>query len=376
MIKIINILIVIAFLLALIFFALEETRISKKKRLQILWSAAIFLSALFGIRDFGLDLEPYKIIFSELEILNPSNASLAKLFNPTIEPFFVTLISIIKTADLSYQTFLFTSAAIPIYLITKAIQENSETPILCFLFFCLFFLFKAADAVRHFLAASMYLFALHCLATDRKWHSHSLIVLSCLTHYANLITLLVAPFLRIRWRTDIYIASLLITILIALPLGRILNSTTSDQEIYLAWKLNYYLNNEEFLDYQNNLHKYTLLTLALFYYFSILFINVTSLIKQNHFSKFESLLLNSQIIGSLISTLFLTLGAFALATRILLPLGIGSFFLLARAWHERSKIRKNPALLHITLTTLLLYNFIVILYNAGIHYYKSPFYLG
>ncbi len=378
MIKIINILIVIFFLATLIYFSLEERKFSAKKRKQLLWSYTIFLSLFFGVRDFGLDLEPYRLIFTELNPLSLSEISLDRLFNPTIEPFFVLLISAIKYIKLNYQAFLFISAAISFSLVAKVIEKNSAFPLLCLLFFYLLFLFKAADAVRHFVAASMYLFSIHLLSNKKPLRSYLLISASCLTHYANLITLLVAPFLKLRWRSRTYIIALALTAIISLPLGQILSGATSNHDFYLLWKLNYYLHNEEFIDYQNNTHKFLLLTMVYIYYLLIIWINLDILVRkqEQHLTRFELLLLNSQIIGSLIAEMFLFLDAFALAARTLLPLGIGSFFLMTRTWAKPSFARKNPPGLYSTLTILLAYNAVVILYNAGIHYHKSPFYLG
>lgn len=378
MIKIINILMVIALFAMLLALSLEEQKFSSKRRLRVMWSTFMSLSIFFGIRDFGLDLEPYRVIFTEFRSLSFSEITPESIFNPTLEPLFVLLITSIKHLGLNYQAFLFASALIPFLLIAHVTEKNSTSPILCTFFFCLLFLFKAADAVRHFVAASIYLFALHLIANKKNFRGYLTIVASCLAHYANLITLIAIPFLRIRWRIGNYLVALLFIGIISVPLGQVLNSATSDQELYLLWKFNYYLHHEEFIEYQNTLHKLILIGLACFYYLLLILVNLSILIKQqkSNLTSFESIILNSQIIGSLIATLFLMLDAFAMATRILLPLAIGSFFLLAHAWRDMGPSRKNSHILYSTIAALLTYNFVVILYNAGIHYNKSPFYLG
>lgn len=378
MLKVINILIVIALFAGLLLLSLEEKKFSTKRRRQVLWTTLIFLSILFGVRDFGLDLEPYRVIFTELRPLNLSEIAPTTIFNPTIEPFFVLLISCIKHLGLGYEAFLFISALIPLLLIAYVIEKNSASPILCVFFFCLLFLFKAADAVRHFVAASFYLLALHLIANKMSFRGYLLIAASCLTHYANIIALIAAPFLRIRWQITSYLAALLVVGAISLPLGHALSNVTTDQELYILWKFNYYLHHEEFIEYQNTLHKTILVGLTYSYYLLIVWINLSILMKneKKNISPFELIILNSQIIGSLIATLFLALDALAMAARILLPLAIGSFFLLTYIWRSGAPRRKNPALLYSAIAGLLTYNFIVILYNAGIHYNKSPFYLG
>lgn len=171
--------------------------------------------------------------------------------------------------------------------------------------------------------------------------------------------------------------ALAITIALAIPLGQMLSNITTDNDTYLLWKFNYYLHHELYIEYQNKLHEALLLFLAYFYFLLIICINFYILAKlKNRLSRFEILILNSQLIGSLVATFFFILDASTLATRILLPLAIGSFFLLAKIFTPLGREQKNPPVLYATISALLTYNFVVVLYNAGIHYYKSPFFLG
>src|SRR5699024_7521164 len=174
------------------------------------------------------DLENYREIFNSTNLtLNYEYFINALEFR--IEPIFMILISIIKGLGFGFKTFLFISLIIPmliVYIVVIKTEEN--VPITTFAFFLFIYLFSV-DLVRHFLAAALYLSALYSLAHNQKVNYYFKSVISIFAHYSNVITILLRPFLNIKWSTIKYVLTIVIVGLTGIMVKEIVFNFFSEQ---------------------------------------------------------------------------------------------------------------------------------------------------
>jgi hypothetical protein len=207
-----------------------------------------------------------------------------------------------------------------------------------------------------------------------KFWLKGLIALSL--HYSSLIIFLIVPLLKIKWNFKAYVFSSISVIFLGLVLSNYLNSI--DLSEFSAWhpltfKIVYYLTY-----YQTEGYQY--LNIAHFIFWWLLGLSFSSLIVFNtlhlltlpsvRFSKFKKLILNSQVIGTLLYFLFMSLGAYTMGGRILFLLAIGSFILIADTVADSGKPNRY----------LFVYSFLIFIkifisfsYLAGFFDPKSPF---
>jgi hypothetical protein len=384
MIKIINIIIVIFLISVLFIISFLDSKVDLKKKKVIVLTFTTILIVFLGFRSIGLDLEAYRSIFNYSRIVSIGELFSGKIFANQLEPFFLVLISFLKTYNLSFIWFLLISGGIPMLIIYNVIKKNEEKHMLVtFLFFLLLYYLKGpVDIIRHFFAASLYLSALYSLSQQKKIKFWSKNLFSVLIHYSNLAVVFLRPLLKIKWNISKYITSMLLTFIFGYIakylIGHLVHLNLSYSGNIIIWKFIYYLTyyNAEGYVYLGSLHRILLFIMSYFpVVFNIVFIllalNKIELIKRN---PFYNLLLNSQIIGSLIVILFLIINASTLGLRLNFLFSIGNFFLVKEIIFSYYDTKKKK-LFAFTILSLVFYNFIIVLYFAGVHDPMSPFYL-
>lgn len=377
--KVINVL-AFCFIVFLVFIlAFYEKKFSLKFKKRMLLFLSILISVICSIRVIGLDLEPYRRIFQENGIITLDLYFLKNMFSNRLEPFFAILISLIKQVGLDFKSFLFISAVIPMFVVTSLIiKKEKDIPIITFLFFLLLWLFRGpVDTIRHFFAAVVYLSAIYSLSEGAKVKFYLKSLFSILLHYSNVAVIFARPFLKIKWSLMGYLITIVTVSLFAF-LGKPLiieyfSTTTFTKPI--MWKLQYYLiYSQERYVYLNNVHEIMRLLMT----YSIIVFNISVIIvalanrKVIETDMFYKLLLNSQIIGSILFFVFIAFDATTLGQRLNFLFTIGNFFIVKQLiFNKKIKHKLFPFVTIILF--LCLYNFIVILYFAGIHDPNSPF---
>lgn len=383
--KIINVFLIACFVLIFFFISFLDSKLEVKTKKKLLILVIILITLFLGYRSIGLDLEQYRVIFESQEIILASEFFSTKIFSGFLEPFFVVLISLFKRYGLSFNFFLLITGGIPLFIIYNVIRKKEDKYILVtfFFFFLLNFIRGPVDIIRHFFAASIYLSALYSLSERNKIKFWTKSIFSMMVHYSNVIILFIKPLLNIKWNTLRYIISSTLIALCGLFINFLLKNFYQygiyNFENPIMWKADYYLNyyNVGAYQYSGLLHRILLLIMN---YFPILF-NIFYIflalkkIKWVEKDTFYRLLLNSQIIGSLLAIFFMTLNAETLGYRLNFLLGIGSFLLVKELIFNYYKDKKL-ILFIFTVLSLVLYNFILVLYFAGIHDPKSPFFLS
>lgn len=385
MIKVINILVVICLIIVVFILAFLSLKFTNKLRNQIFVLLVLIFILFLGFRDIGLDLEPYRVLFNNQPIIPINEFVTSNIFSYNLEPFFVFLISTIKNFGLGFNWFLLIAGGIPMYIIYKIIKQNEKDNIifLFLLFLLIHFLRGPIDIIRHFFAASIYLSALISLARGKETTFWLKSTFSTLIHYSNVGTLIVRPFLSMNWNKLKFTITLLIIILFGFLTKLLINSLSiQDFLVYdnpIIWKLGYYLtyfNQEGGYQYSGILHE---ILLKIISHFPLLF-NLTIVwlclakvreIKKDNINK---VLLNSQIFGTLIALFFVIINASTLGMRLNFLFCIGNFILLKELIFNYNKSDKK-VLISLIIFALVFYNFLIILYFAGIHDPNSPFYL-
>ena len=378
--QIIDIFILLIFYLFSLFSAFNHERLNSNKHLVVfLW--CMFISIFLAFRSIGLDLEPYRNIFESFDSNYFQLISISDIFSGRIEPLFSFLIVTLKTYSLSFNWFLLISGIIPIIIVMKTLNKEVEDSFfICFSFFMLiYFLRGPVDTIRGFAAASMYLYALSSLSRKSYFKFFLKILISISLHYSAVIVFLVYPLLKIRWSLGLYI----LTSFIMIFLGIIISVYISNIEIDISsnlhpivFKIIYYLglyNRDAGGGYQylNTAHFVLFWLLNLSFTIIIVFNTLHVLaIKKIKISSFKLILLNSQIIGTLLYFFFISLGATDLGTRILFFLSVGSFILIADVTKKGKGVNNNYIFYLILISANIIINFS---YYAGLFNPQSPF---
>ncbi|MGG1397347.1 EpsG family protein [Bacillus salipaludis] len=361
----------------------SKMKIKTKKR--ILFALIVVLTIFLGFRDIGLDLEPYRLMFNNLNVTSFKELISINLFSDKLEPFFVFLISMLKEFGLGFNWFLLISGGIPLLLIFRLIKEREEKEIFTvFLFFLLLQFFRGpVTIIRGFFAATIYLSALSSLSKNSNLKFWFKSIFSVFFHYSSIVILFIRPFLSVKWTKSKYFISFAFVTIVGY-LVKLLIMSLSIQDFLtfnnpIIWKLGYYLiyYNTQGYQYTGIVHRILLSIMSYFpLIFNVIFIilglNKSKLIDKDNFIR---LLLNSQIIGSLVAVFFIVLNASTLGLRVNFLLSVGNFILMKDIIFIYYKNSKRM-LFTFTVFSLIFYNFVIILYFAGIHDPNSPFYLS
>lgn len=369
---------IFAIILILIFFLvsfLDFKMINKEKKIILFLFIIIFVIFL-GFRNIGLDIEPYRLIFTNQGIIQFSDL-ISNLFTSGLEPFFIIVISTLKQYGIGFNGFLLISAAIPMLIIFSIIKKKAGDFILIsfLLFLLIHFFMGPVNIIRHFFAASIYLSAIYSLSKQSKFKFWMKSASSVFVHYSNISIFLVYKLIILKWSKNKYIIVLFFVTLFASLLRFIINNIElelANINTVFLWKLIYYLKVD--YSYISTLHKvlYNIMN-----YFPLLFnivfiflaVNKVEVLEKNNFYR---LLLNSQIAGSLIAIFFIILGSSSLGLRLNFLFSIGNFLLVKEViFNYYSNVQKP--LYIFTILSLVFYNLIIILYNAGVHNPMSPF---
>ncbi len=382
--KIFNI-IIVCFII-FIFFLLShfERKMKFGQKKKILFFFTIVISFFSAFRVIGLDLEPYRTIFENTPITSLNLEFVKHMFSGRLEPFFVVVISILKNLGMGFKSFLFVSSFVPLLLIYSIITKHEkEIPLTTYFLFLSILLFQGPiNLIRHFFAASIYLSALYSLSTNRNARYLLKSLFTVLIHYSNLSIVLIRPFLSIKWDRKKYIITMLLIVILTFMIKGIVVGILSNVNIsinnYILWKFQYYMiyYNVEGYMYLNELHKILLFIMTNFLFVFNFFVTLYALKYKEliRMDRFYHLLLNSQIIGSFLMVFFAIFDASTLGQRLYFLFSIGSFLLVKEVIFKYSE-GDRKGVFRLIFMLLCFYNFIIILYYAGIHDPNSQFYL-
>ena len=383
--KIIDVLFVLSILLLSFLLCFLEKRVSKSSKKKIMLTIAMLIAVFLPLRSIGLDLEGHRYYFGNSGIVALNADFFRNLLRDGMEPTFRILVSFLKKNGLGFEVFLFTYGVIPLYLIYRVIsQQEEEMPLTTFFFFMEIHLFRGPiDVIRHFFAAAMYLSALHSLSVpDRKgfWLKS---ILSFLIHYSNIAVILTYPFLKLKWTFNKYVTAL-VTVGVMSYVGKMAIFKVADFLIansssLFVHRFSYYLysyNAAGHYQYYGLPHR---LMLTFMSYYMVAFniflvlavLQKKEIIKNNNFYR---LLLNAQVMGSLIAMSLIILNAETAGLRFQFLFSIGNFFLLKEIIFNGTGVNRQYKFLMATFS-LLVFNLVVVLYFAGIHSPGSPLYL-
>lgn len=345
----------------------------------------VIILIFMTFRNIGLDLEPHRVMFNSInpEILNADFFS--NIFSNRVEPFFIILISIIKNLGMNFNVFLFITAMIPLVIVYKIIIKiETDRPLALYTLFILIYLLAGPiNIIRHFVAISIYLSALYSISKGEKIKGYIKIIITLFIHYSNFILILILPFLnlkKININSKRYIIQVIFMLLISLVLGnitkKIFNSLDISSEHYIMWKIKYYLTEYDLYNYQSLFHKILLNTINYSLIIYNIAINISSInnIRIINKSEFSIILLKSQLLGSYIAILLCIIGSIQMAVRMNFMFGIGNFILTKINIFD-VKSSNTHYKYGIVTVTLILINFITLLYYAGVHDSNSIFYL-
>jgi hypothetical protein len=326
------ILVLFLFLLYFILATLEKV-FTKKNKERILLITVFIFSIFAGFRVIGTDIKSYKLIFEEHPIILFNYNFLKSMFQFQIEPGFVLLISYLKNFGFDFRVFLFISAFIPMIIIYQVIKRaEKSTMFLTFLLFMMLYAVRGPlDVIRHFFAAAIYLSALYSLSQKNNLGFYIKLLISLFFHYSSIITFILRPIIGFKWSFKKFIFSFMVLFFSGFLLKNLFIELTSKMTIdstdRILYKFQSYIDSGFDVSIFQNFLLYSMWYLPIILnIFVILFsLKDRELIYGNQFLK---LLLNSQIIGSLIFVFFSTIGATLMANRIEFMLGIGSAFLL------------------------------------------------
>lgn len=384
MIQIIHV-ISLSFLIMIAFFvSFLDSKINTKNKRSVLIFFTCVLTIFLGVRSIGLDLEPYRLLFNNQRSISISEIFANNLFSNKLEPFFVIIISTLKEFGLGFNWFLLIAGGIPLYIIYRVIKKVEDKHMLAvFMFFLLIHFFRGpVDIIRHFFAASIYLSALYSLSKKDNMKFWVKAIPSVLVHYSNITILFIRPILGVNWNNIKFVFSFILVMIFGFIAKYFIVNFSIEDAVFINnqifWKAHYYLTyyNVHGYQYSGIGHK---ILLSIITYFPLIF-NITFIflglknIKTIEKNEFSRLLLNSQIIGSLIAIFFIILNADTLGMRLNFLLSIGNFLLVKEIifnCYRNGKIM----LFSFTVLSLVFYNFIIILYFAGIHDPNSPFFI-
>jgi len=381
--KIIQMLFVIALMGFFVFSAGLDARKDKAFKIRLLYSSVFLISIFLAFQNIGLDIEPYKSIFDGVEPSSPTEALSLLSAGNSLEPGFYLAISTMKNFGLGFNFFLFLSAIVPMFFIAKMTIAHSERPLTAFCIFILLqFLIGPVTTIRHFFAATLYIYALHLFSNAKNKKGWLISLISICFHYSNLSLVLTNGFAkRLKFTRSVYIATLTLSVASGYTLSLIVKTIdlSSIQNFggVITYKAIYYLtymNSANGYEYLNTLHQILLSVVHYFPLIVIIYYNIISLgeSKSRVRDEFSRLNLNSQIIGTTLACFFLSFGAIDLGVRLNFLLSLGAYLQITECIYKRKGDNPTNRFL-ILLYALIAYNIIVILYFAGIFNPLSPF---
>lgn len=368
------------FSIVLIVFLLSfvEKRLSSKLRKFLLYSLVAVISIIIGFKVIGLDHQNYVGMFSETAIIPLNWAFIKTMFEYSLEPFFIALISTLKNLGLGVVPFFFISAFIPLFMIASVILKKEKTlPLLTFFIFLAMSLFRGpVDTIRHFFAAAIYLHALYSLSKNNKIRFYAKSLFSILVHYSNIAILFVSPFLKLRWSIFRYVVALLFSVIIAFLTKGFITDIVMNMNVttpIMAKFQYYFIYSSDDMEFMNGVHAvlWTLLTYSI-----VLFVIIINLIALNYIKEFKKdnfyyLLLNSQIIGSVLLVFLTAFEASNFGLRMNFLFSVGCFFIVKELLVNR--IKEKKFFFVFVLLFLAFYNFVILLYFAGVYSPDSRF---
>lgn len=355
-----------------------ESKFSFPGKKFILLCTVFLISLIIGFKVIGLDHQNYKEMYIDTPVIPLDGYFFRNMFDFTLEPVFVAIISVLKGRGFGSNVFFLISALIPLYLVYLVIiKKEKKVPITVFFFFLSLRVFAGpVDTVRHFFAAAIYLYAIYLLSEKKQVKFYLASFISVLAHYSNIVVLLIRPFLNIRWSKIRYVFTMIFVGLIALliknPLIDLILSLNYDYPIY--WKLKYYLlYSSDEMEFKNNFH---VILWSLFTYLIVLFAIIINIIALNYIKRikedrFHYLLLNSQIIGTIMVVFFTSFNAHNFGLRMNFLLGMGIFFIVKELLVNQVKNKK--IFLFFVITFIVVYNFVILMYFVGVYSPNSRF---
>jgi hypothetical protein len=372
--KIISIFAVFLFFIFLISVSVVQWRLSYGLKLLVFFFSLIFAQLLFTFRTIGLDLEPYRVIFNNFD---KKEINIISSFGDGLEPGFQLIIVLLKMFDVGFIGFLFVSSVIPL-LVIGFVCSRSRSPLIAFLMFSLILIFKGFDVIRHFFSASIYLIALYFLSRDFKIRSFLIASTSVIFHYSSIVYLVVFPFLRVAWSSRVFGLVILLSFFLGILFRYVFLDLDIFSETSIGWKFNYYLDYLSYYKFNGPLHESLFWVINLsFYVFSLPFLFFV-LLRRNRFKeeRFFNVLVTSCIYGAVLCTFFIGAGAIVLGVRIHFGLSIGLFWVVAEyASYTSKRDSINSMFLPSIVVWFLISSFFIVLYNAGVHQVKSPFFI-
>ncbi|MCB8564935.1 EpsG family protein [Fusobacterium ulcerans] len=363
MLKVLNVLFYLFYMFLLFFFATLKKTKNNKRFLKIF---VILMLFFFFIKELGLDYRVYQSWYYDLNILNKY-----RMFKEHVEPIPYFFMLTLRKLNLSHRFFFLIMGGIPLlinfYIINKL--KYNRLLALFFLFYINFFT-GFSDAIRQNIAAAFLLLSIYLYTNNKKIKSLLIMVLSFFSHYSTIFILPILILKKIKWSIRKYILTILIVFICSFFIKTSLNYLEYlNTNNILLWKLKYYLLTVKTrYEYNNFLHYILLKAMILFNCFGVVLLNIILLKRKNIFEKILKLILEISIVSSIFSLFFLFIGAETIGARISLTFSYGLYLLIPNTFIDK----KERAII---LIYYFIYNFIVMLYYAGIHDSRSPFYL-
>jgi len=143
------------------------------------WVFVAVLICFAGLRTVGADLENYASIYKVLQSPNSWNDWTVV----TLEPAFKLLFSLLKTTN--FQTALFVTATIAVFLKATFLKKYSPYPILSLaIYFTSIFIIKEMGQIRHGVAMGIILWSFDALFQNNKKRFLILVVTAILFHWS------------------------------------------------------------------------------------------------------------------------------------------------------------------------------------------------
>jgi len=373
--KIVSVLAVLAVFFFLILASSVQSKMSFRLRLSTFFISLVVIQLIFSYRAIGLDLEPYRLIF---ENFDSKGFSLIGALGSGLEPGFQLIISALKNFSFGFNGFLFFASFFPL-IIFGFVSYRASSPILALLLFSLLLMFKGFDVIRQFFSASMYLLALYLLSRRFIVRSFATVLSSIFFHYSSIVSVFVFPLLRAKWPISFLFLAIFFSFFLGLFLKHALINFDALSDTYVGWKFNYYLKYSSHYEFSGGLHRYLFWVVNFWFYLFSIPMVFLALIRRRSFENdlFINIILNSCCFGIVFATFFVGAGAIVLGMRVHFGLSIGLFLVVSellsrpmpRSLHEK-------LLLPAVISWLLIPNFFIVLYNAGVHQVKSPFFIS
>lgn len=351
-----------------------EKRFTFRFKKIMLFTVVLLISFVIGNKVIGTDHQNYVEMYRNTPIIPIDLEFFKSMFDFGLEPFFVALISILKSIGFSDFAFFFISAIIPLYLVfSVVVKKESKFPLITFFIFLLMNLLKGpVDIIRHFFAAAIYLHALYSLSKNQRLRFYLKSLFSVTMHYSNIAIFFVRPFLNHQWSIMKYVGTLVVSAITAVLLKNPLKDFVADlnftSPILIKFKY-YFLYSTEKMELMNNLHVFLWYSLQYMPVIFVIMINMIAIyhVKEIKKDKFYYILLNSQIIGSILVVFFTAFDAHNLGLRINYLLSIGCFFIVKELMFKHVKGKDKTIFFVFSILFLIVYNVVITLYLAGVY---------